>query len=637
MTPQKQFKAESKRLLDLMIHSIYTHKEIFLRELISNASDALDKLYYLSIHDEVKDVDRTGLQIKISVDKDARTLTLEDNGVGMSAEEMEDNLGTIAKSGSLAFKQAMDQVEKKEEDVDIIGQFGVGFYSAFMVAKEVTVISKKAGSDQAFKFVSSGEEGYDIEEAERQSVGTSIILHLFEDSDDEDYSQYLDSYTIENLVKKYSDYIRYPILMDVEEEKKKEDSDEYETIVVTKTLNSRIPLWKRSKSDITKEDYNEFYKNKFEDYQDPQRVIHTNLEGTISFDALMYIPNRVPFDFYTSEYEKGLQLYSRGIFILDKAKELLPDAFRFVKGLVDSPDLSLNISREMLQHDRQLKAIASRLEKKIKSELLGMLKLEREEYEKFWKNFGLQIKLGVYQNFGAQRELLEDLLMFVSSHENKLVTLDEYIARMKEDQKEIYYVSGDTVEKCAAIPQSEWVREKGYEILYLTEDVDEFVFSILHQYKEKTFKGINQGELDIASGEEKEALKQKSEESKDVLTKIKEVLGKDVEDVRLSTRLKSHPVCLVSGEGMSLEMEKVLAKMPDAAPDMKARRVLEINADHPLFDAIKKVHAQHPDKIGDYAYVLYNQALLIEGLPIDDPLNFSLKVAGLMIDASNQD
>jgi len=637
MTPQKQFKAESKRLLDLMIHSIYTHKEIFLRELISNASDALDKLYYLSIHDEVKDVDRTGLQIKISVDKDARTLTLEDNGVGMSAEEMEDNLGTIAKSGSLAFKQAMDKVEKKEEDVDIIGQFGVGFYSAFMVAKEVNVISKKAGSDQAFKFVSSGEEGYDIEEAKRQSVGTSIVLHLFEDTEDEDYSQYLDSYTIENLVKKYSDYIRYPILMDVEEEKKKEDSEEYETIIVTKTLNSRIPLWKRSKSDITKEDYNEFYKNKFEDYQDPQRVIHTNLEGTISFDALMYIPNRVPFDFYTSEFEKGLQLYSRGIFILDKAKELLPDAFRFVKGLVDSPDLSLNISREMLQHDRQLKAIASRLEKKIKSELLGMLKLEREEYEKFWKNFGLQIKLGVYQNFGAQRELLEDLLMFVSSHENKLVTLDEYIARMKEDQKEIYYVSGDTVEKCAAIPQSEWVREKGYEILYLTEDVDEFVFSILHQYKEKTFKGINQGELDIASGEEKEVLKQKSEESKDVLAKIKEVLGKEVEDVRLSTRLKSHPVCLVSGEGMSLEMEKVLAKMPDAAPDMKARRVLEINADHPLFDAIKKVHAQHPDKIGDYAYVLYNQALLIEGLPIEDPLNFSLKVAGLMIDASNQD
>lgn len=637
MTPQKQFKAESKRLLDLMIHSIYTHKEIFLRELISNASDALDKLYYLSIHDEVKDVDRTGLQIKISVDKDARTLTLEDNGVGMSAEEMEDNLGTIAKSGSLAFKQAMDKVEKKEEDVDIIGQFGVGFYSAFMVAKEVTVLSKKAGSDQAFKFVSSGEEGYDIEEAQRESVGTSIILHLFEDTDDENYSQYLDSYTIENLVKKYSDYIRYPILMDVEEEKKKEDSEEYETIVVTKTLNSRIPLWKRSKSDITKEEYNEFYKIKFEDYQDPQRVIHTNLEGTISFDALMYIPNRVPFDFYTSEYEKGLQLYSRGVFILDKAKELLPDAFRFVKGLVDSPDLSLNISREMLQHDRQLKAIASRLEKKIKSELLGMLKLEREEYEKFWKNFGLQIKLGVYQNFGAQRELLEDLLMFVSSHENKLVTLDEYIARMKEDQKEIYYVSGDTVEKCAAIPQSEWVREKGYEILYLTEDVDEFVFSILHQYKEKTFKGINQGELDIASGEEKEALKQKSEESKDVLTKIKEVLGKEVEDVRLSTRLKSHPVCLVSGEGMSLEMEKVLAKMPDAAPDMKARRVLEINADHPLFDAIKKVHNQHPDKISDYAYVLYNQALLIEGLPIDDPLNFSLKVAGLMIDASNQD
>lgn len=449
----KPFKAESRRLLDLMIHSIYTHKEIFLRELISNASDALDKLYFMSINDEVKDIDRTDLKIRLSVDKEARTLTISDNGVGMSAEEMEDNLGTIAKSGSLAFKQAMDQADKKE-DVDIIGQFGVGFYSAFMVAKKVEVTSRKANETAAFTFISEGEEGYDMIDGTRETVGTSVVLTMNDDTDDDNYSQYLDSYKIQELIKKYSDYIRYPILMEVEEEKQKEDSEEYETITEEKTLNSMIPLWKRSKSDITKEDYNEFYKAKFDDYMDPQRVIHTNLEGAISFDALMFIPSRVPFNFFAPDYEKGLQLYSRGVFIMDKAKELIPDAFRFITGLVDSPDLSLNISREMLQHDRQLKAIASRLEKKIKSELLGMLKLEREEYEKFWANFGTQIKYGLYQNYGAQRELLEDLLLLVSSHENKLVTLEEYVARMKEDQKEIYYVSGETVEKCAAVPLS---------------------------------------------------------------------------------------------------------------------------------------------------------------------------------------
>lgn len=629
----KPFKAESRRLLDLMIHSIYTHKEIFLRELISNASDALDKLYFMSINDEVKDVDRTDLKIRLSVDKEARTLTISDNGVGMSADEMEDNLGTIAKSGSLAFKQAMDQADTKD-DVDIIGQFGVGFYSAFMVAKKVEVTSRKANETAAFTFLSEGEEGYDMLDGARDTVGTSVVLTMNDDTEEDDYSQYLDSYKIQELIKKYSDYIRYPILMEVEEEKKKEDSEEYETKLVEKTLNSRIPLWKRSKSDITKEDYNEFYKAKFDDYMDPQRVIHTNLEGTISFDALMFIPSRVPFNFFAPDYEKGLQLYSRGVFIMDKAKELIPDAFRFITGLVDSPDLSLNISREMLQHDRQLKAIASRLEKKIKSELLGMLKLEREEYEKFWANFGTQIKYGLYQNYGAQRELLEDLLLLVSSHENKLVTLEEYVARMKEDQKEIYYVSGETVEKCAAVPQSEWVREKGYEVLYLTQDVDEFVLQILHNYKEKTFKAINQGDLDIASPAEKEEIVKKSEESKDVLAKIKEALGKEVEDVRLSTRLKTHPVCLVSSEGLSFEMEKVLKQMPDANKDIKAGRILEINADHPLFEAIRKVYETSPEKMDNYAKVLYNQALLIEGLTIENPLEFSLQLSSLMIDAS---
>jgi molecular chaperone HtpG len=629
----KPFKAESRRLLDLMIHSIYTHKEIFLRELISNASDALDKLYFLSINDEVKDIDRTELKISLAVDKEARTLTISDNGVGMSAEEMEDNLGTIAKSGSLAFKQAMDQADKKD-DVDIIGQFGVGFYSAFMVAKKVEVTSRKANETAAFTFVSEGEEGYDMMEGKRDAYGTSVVLTLNDDTEDDDYSHFLDAYTIEELIKKYSDYIRYPIVMDVEEEKKKEDSEEYETLIIAKTLNSMIPLWKRSKSDITKEDYDAFYKAKFDDYMAPQRVIHTNLEGALSFDALMFIPSRVPFNFFAPDYEKGLQLYSRGVFIMDKAKELIPDAFRFITGLVDSPDLSLNISREMLQHDRQLKAIANRLEKKIKSELISMLKLEREEYEKFWKNFGTQIKYGLYQNYGAQRELLEDLLLLVSSHDNKLVSLDEYIIRMKEDQKEIYYVFGDTVEKCAAIPQSEWVREKGYEILYLTQDVDEFVLQILHSYKEKTFKAINQGELDIASNEEKEAITKKSEESKDVLVMIKEALGNEVQDVRLSTRLKSHPVCLVSSEGLSFEMEKVLKQMPDADMNIKAGRILEINADHPLFEAIRNVYADSPDKIANYAKVLYNQALLIEGLTIENPLEFSLQISSLMIDAS---
>ena len=626
---KKQYKAETKRLLDLVIHSIYTHKEIFLRELISNASDALDKAYFMSLSDDSIQLDRTNLTIKLEVNETDRTLTITDNGVGMTREEVEDNLGVIAKSGSYNFKQ---NIEDKQEEIDIIGQFGVGFYSAFMVADKVEVYTQSIKGGASVHFESTGEDGYRVDELEEKlPVGSKIVLHIKKDEEEEKYGEYLESYTLKRLVKKYSDYIRYPIQM---EEDVKEYDDKGEVTSSTlelKTLNSMVPLWKRSKSDLKEEDYNEFYQGKFNDYQNPQKVIHTNLEGSISFDALLFIPSHVPYNFYSAEYQAGLQLYSRGVFILDNAKELIPEAFRFVKGLVDSPDLSLNISREMLQHDRQLKAIASRLEKKIKSELLGMLKTDRENYETFYKNFGLQLKYGTYANFGAQRELLEDLLLFTSSRDKKLVSLEEYVARMPEDQKEIYYVSGESVEKCDRLPQAEWVKEKGYEILYLVDDVDEFVFSILNQYKEKAFKAINQGDLDLSSEEEKEALKHKSEEKKDLLGLLKEALKDQVVDVRLSTRLKTHPVCLVADEGISLEMEKVLAQMPNADQNVKAKRILELNSDHPLMDALSKVDA---DKVKDYASLLYDQALLIEGFSLEDPIGFSNKLAQLMIDAS---
>jgi molecular chaperone HtpG len=626
---KKQYKAETKRLLDLVIHSIYTHKEIFLRELISNASDALDKAYFMSLSDDSIQLDRTNLTIKLEVNETDRTLTITDNGVGMTREEVEDNLGVIAKSGSYNFKQ---NIEDKQEEIDIIGQFGVGFYSAFMVADKVEVYTQSIKGGASVHFESTGEDGYRVDELEEKlPVGSKIVLHIKKDEEEEKYGEYLESYTLKRLVKKYSDYIRYPIQM---EEDVKEYDDKGEVTSSTlelKTLNSMVPLWKRSKSDLKEEDYNEFYQGKFNDYQNPQKVIHTNLEGSISFDALLFIPSHVPYNFYSAEYQAGLQLYSRGVFILDNAKELIPEAFRFVKGLVDSPDLSLNISREMLQHDRQLKAIASRLEKKIKSELLGMLKTDRENYEKFYKNFGLQLKYGTYANFGAQRELLEDLLLFTSSRDKKLVSLEEYVARMPEDQKEIYYVSGESVEKCDRLPQAEWVKEKGYEILYLVDDVDEFVFSILNQYKEKAFKAINQGDLDLSSEEEKEALKHKSEEKKDLLGLLKEALKDQVVDVRLSTRLKTHPVCLVADEGISLEMEKVLAQMPNADQNVKAKRILELNSDHPLMNALSKVDA---DKVKDYASLLYDQALLIEGFSLEDPIGFSNKLAQLMIDAS---
>jgi len=624
MAKPKQFKAESKRLLELMIHSIYTNKEIFLRELISNASDALDKIYFLSLENEDIVIDRTKLGIHITIDKDSRTLTIEDNGIGMNKEELEDNLGTIAKSGSLAFKQA---IEKAKDEIDIIGQFGIGFYSAFMVSQKVTVISKPSQSEVAWKFESSGVEGYTIVESQRESIGTTIICSIKEDNEEVQYDEFLDEYRIRSLVKQYSDYIRYPITMI----KKVVDENEEETEEL-ETINSMIPIWRRSKSDLNDDDYNQFYKDKFTDWENPAKVIHMQVEGNISFQSLLFIPGKAPFNFYSNEFEKGLQLYSRGVFIMEKSKELLGDHFRFVRGLVDSPDLSLNISREILQHDRQLKNIASRLEKKIKSELLSMLRLEREQYETFWGNFGLQIKYGIYQDFGQHRELLEDLLLFTSSKDQKLVTLDEYIARMPEGQNEIYFVSADNIEKCEALPQTELVKEKGFEILYLTDDIDEFVFQIMAQYREKPFKSINQGDLDLMNEDEKKLMEEKKESSKDLFDTLKEVLKNVVEDVRLSTRLKSHPVCLVSSEGLSFEMEKVLSQLPDAKSDLKAKRILEINPDHPLLDALQRTSIQNPAKIEDIAWVLYDQACLIEGLPVEDPMRFSKKLSQLLVD-----
>jgi molecular chaperone HtpG len=621
-----QFQAESKRLLELMIHSIYTHKEIFLRELISNASDALDKIYFLSLEDDSITIDRTKLAITISIDKENRTLTISDNGIGMNKDELKDNLGTIAKSGSLAFKQAL---AKASDEIDIIGQFGVGFYSAFMVSHHVTVISKSAKGEKAYRFESFGSEGFTIEEDQRAEIGTTIICKIKDNSEDEQYDEFLESYRIKGLVKQYSDYIRYPIQMikDSEQDDEEEKSEELET------LNSMTPLWRKSKSDITEEDYQKFYKDKFHDWENPAKVIHMQAEGNLSYQALLFIPSKTPFNFYSNEYEKGLQLYSKGVFIMDKAKELLGDHFRFVRGLVDSPDFSLNISREILQHDRQLKAIASRLEKKIKSELLSMLKMDRENYEKFWKNFGMQIKYGIYQDFGAHRELLEDLLLFTSSRDKKLVSLEEYVARMPEEQKEIYFVASDSIEKCEALPQSELVREKGFEILYLVDDIDEFAIQIMHAYKEKLFKSINQGDLDLLNEDEKSEIQKKSEESKDLFVSMKDALGDAVQEVRLSSRLKSHPVCLVSAEGLSFEMEKVLSQMPDADEKVKAKRILEINPEHPLLQTLRKVHFANPDKLHDIAWLLYDQACLIEGLPIEDPMGFSKKLAQLMIDA----
>ena len=594
---KKEFKAESKRLLDLMINSIYTHKEIFLRELISNASDASDKLYYKSLTENLSDVNKEDLNIEIKLDKDARTITLTDHGIGMNEAELEENLGTIAKSGSLAFKQELEKEEGKE-DVDIIGQFGVGFYAAFMVAKKVAVLSKKYGEEDAYLWTSEVEDGYTITKALKQEHGTVITLYLKDNTEEENYDEYLDEYKIQSLIKKYSDYVRYPILMDMTTSKKKEDSDEYEDVVETKTLNSMVPLWKRSKSEIKDEEYNEFYKDKFNDYTDPLKVIHTSVEGNVSFDALLFIPSKAPFNFYSQDYEKGLQLYSRGVFIMDKASDLIPEHFRFVKGLVDSQDLSLNISREMLQHDRQLKVIANRIEKKIKSELELMLKNEREKYEEFFKNFGLQLKYGIYQSYGMKKDMLQDLLMYYSANEEKMITLKEYVEKMKEDQKHIYFASGESIEKISKLPQCELLKDKGYDLLYMLDNVDEFVIQMMQDYDGKTFKNIAQGDLDLESEEEKKEIEKQNEDNKPLLDSLKEALGDKVVDVKVSGRLKTHPVCLVSSEGLSFEMEKVLAQMPGQENAMKAGRILEINPNHAIFKALQTITDQ--DKIKDY-------------------------------------
>lgn len=632
----KQFKAESKRLLDLMINSIYTHKEIFLRELISNASDAIDKLYYHALSDGTTGLNRDDFSIELSIDKDNRTLTITDNGCGMTKEELENNLGVIAKSGSLAFKQE----NEAKEDIDIIGQFGVGFYSAFMVASNVKVYSKAYGSDEAYVWESNGAEGYTVEPCEKESNGTQIVLTIKEDTEDEKYSEFLESYRIQELVRKYSDYIRYPIRMEVEKTRMKEKAEgeepdeekapEYETYTEIETLNSMVPIWRKNKNELTDEDYNSFYKEKFFDYSDPLKVIHTYTEGAATYHALLFIPAKAPYNYYTRDYEKGLKLYASGVLIMDSCKDLLPDHFSFVKGLVDSEDLSLNISREMLQHDRQLKVIASRLEKKIKSELLSMLKNDREKYEEFFKNFGLQLKYGVYNGFGANKELLQDLLLFYSSSEQKLVTLEEYVSRMKEDQKYIYYAGGESREQIEKLPQTELVKEKGYEILYLTDDVDEFALQMMHDYNEKEFKSVSASDLDLDTEEEKKEFEKQAEENKDLLTFMKDALDGKVKAVVLSKRLKSHPVCL-SNEGMlSIEMEKVLNAMPNDQK-VKAERVLEINASHPIFEKLTKLHAEDQEKLKTYAQLLYTQAELIEGMPVEDPVAFSNAVCELML------
>ena len=627
MAETKEFKAESKRLLEMMINSIYTHKEIFLRELISNASDAMDKLYFKSMSENTG-ITRSDMAIKLEVNKDDRKLIITDNGIGMTREELENNLGTIAKSGSLAFKNE----NEKTDDVNIIGQFGVGFYSAFMVAKKVTVISRAYGADTAYMWESEGVDGYTISEAQKDDHGTQIILDIKDNADEENYDEFLAPYKIKQLVKKYSDYIRYPIKMDVEHEKLKEGSkDEYEKEIVTETLNSMTPIWKKSKSELTDEEYDQFYKDKFFDYDKPLAHIHTRTEGTATYTALLYIPAKAPYDYYSKNFEKGLQLYSSGVMIMDKCGDLLPDYFSFVRGLVDSEDLSLNISREMLQHDRQLKLIAKSLEKSIKNELKKLQKNDREKYEKFFDSFGTQLKYGIYESFGANKENLQDLLMFKSSF-GGYVTLEEYFSRMKDDQKYIYFASGSSIARIEALPQTEMVRDKGFEILYFTDHVDEFTMQMMHDYNGKEFKSVSADDLGLETDEEKEEIKKAEEDNKGLFDLMTEKLGGKVKAVKLSQRLKTHPVCITSEGMLSVEMEKVLSAMPDEqAHNAKAEKILEINASHPIFEKLKKLYAEdNKDKVGEYADILYSQALLIEGMPIENPVEFTNKLCEIM-------
>lgn len=624
----KQFKAESKKLMDMMINSIYTHKEIFLRELISNASDALDKLYFKSLTDSSIGLNREDFVIRLEADKENRILKVIDNGCGMTEEELESNLGTIAKSGSFNFKKD----NEKTEDVDIIGQFGVGFYSAFMVSDCVTVESKPYGAEKAYKWSSKGADGYTVEEGDKADFGTVVTLHIKPDTDDENYSKYLEQYTIESLVKKYSDYIRHPIKMTVEERRLKEGSDsEYETVSVDKTLNSQVPIWKKNKNEVTDEEYNSFYTDKFFDYEAPLKVIHAKTEGTATYSALLFIPKHAPFDYYTKDYEKGLQLYSKGVLIMDKCKDLLPDYFSFVKGLVDSEDLSLNISREMLQHDAQLKLIAKTVEKKIKSELEKMLNNERETYEEFFKTFGIQLKFGVYNSYGMNKDQLKDLLLFTSSFEKKPVTLKEYVGRLKDGQDKIYYACGETADKIEMLPQTERVKEKGYEILYLTEYVDEFCVKMLGEYDGKQFLNICDEKLDLDTEEEKNELKEKNEESKELLDKIKDALDGSVSEVRFTNKLKNYAVCLTSEGNLSLEMEKVLNSMPNEQK-VKADVALEINASHPIADKLKEILGSgNEEELKAYAKLLYAQGCLISGVSVKDPAELSKLISDLMV------
>ena len=638
---KKQFKAESKRLLDLMINSIYTHKEIFLRELVSNASDALDKLAYRALTDDKVGVDRSELKITLTPDQIARTLTISDNGIGMTREELESNLGTIARSGSLQFKQDMAAAEgDKPSDVDIIGQFGVGFYSAFMVADRVTVTSRAYGADEAWQWESTGADGYTLTQCGKDTVGTDIVLHIKANTDDDKYDEYLEQYRLAELIKKYSDYVHYPIVMLMHKSRQKprpedagddykpewEDYDEWET------LNSMVPLWQRPKSEVKPEEYNQFYKEKYGDWEDPLSVIHVSAEGAVEYKAMLYIPSHAPFDFHSRDYQKGLQLYSSGVLIMDKCADLLPDHFRFVKGVVDSQDFSLNISREMLQHTRQLKVIAGNLEKKIKAELLRLQKDEREKYETFWKAFGTQIKVGVVSDYGVHKELLKDLLLFFSSKEGRLTSLAEYKARMPEEQKYIYYACGEDAAQLDKLPQAERIRDKGYEILYLTDEPDQFVVDALGAVDDVPFKSVDDDDALPETDEEKAALEKKAEESKPVLDFLKETLGDQIKEARVSRILRSGAVCLTADGPITLEMEKYFQRVdPENAKNMKAQRVLELNPDSPAFAALQQAVETDRDKAAKYAKLLYAQAQLIAGIPLEDPAGYTELVCSLMV------
>ena len=630
---KKQFKAESKRLLDLMINSIYTNKEIFLRELVSNASDAEDKLCYLALTDSNVGMKRDDFAITLKADKENRTLTVSDNGIGMDKQALEDNLGVIARSGSLKFKQEHSSDDENSSDIDIIGQFGVGFYSAFMVSDNVKVVSRAYGSDVAYCWESSGEDGYTVKECEKETVGTDVIMHIKEDTEEENYSEFLETYKIRMLIKKYSDYIRYPIKMDVEKSRpvEKKDGDEtkteYEKYVETETLNSMVPLWHKNKSEVTQEEYNQFYKDMFMDYEDPIATVSVKTEGLVSYEALLFIPSRTPYDYYTKDYEKGLRLYSSGVMIMDKCADLLPEHFRFVKGVVDSQDLSLNISREMLQQDRQLKSIASNIEKKIKRELSSMMKDDREKYEKFFQSFGLQLKYGVVNDYGANKDLLKDLLLFHSSSSDKLISLAEYEEKMTDEQKYVYYACGETVAKINALPQTEYIKDKGFEILYLTDEVDEFVMQMLHDLNGKEIKSVNDD--DVADKDEKDKAEKADEENKEVLDFMKNALGDDVVKVKISNKLKNHAVFLTSEGGVTLEMEKYFAKMQNSE-HIKAQKVLEINSEHKVFEQLKKAFADDKEKAEKLTKLLYSQALLIAGFPLENPTEFSDMICELI-------